>query len=330
MSYNDLFTNLGLDRVCFGNASSYQLAISLCAEEELLKKNDSVFNKTLLEKLSKQFELVRNFLKVLDTHKSQPYFKMFAYGPSQYDNGYVNNIRLDQVKLKTLSRGLISRIAWALGKLFRNENHEFWDCTKVSYNNVVSASLSDFADTMKTLYFKMSNDFPQSFDDAIHSAVMANNAEKREDRFNANKQSVLMQKEPEQNNEKKDVQDVECEQPIVHTVSLKNVKKYDANFWKKRMEEQNSKPKLLQSWTKSQLLPQPAMKSQTSKSSSQVTKLTQQQKAHAPIESDKKNHNNTNTLAPSVGKKSVSVDSEGFITVKSKSNKKRSYMYKQN
>lgn len=242
MSYNELFSTMGLYNMYLKYASTYAITVSILAEFELLKKHPNVFNNTVLDKLSNQFELIENLAQVIEQNLNKDYSLIFTRGPrkNMKDSVSFRATTLGEAKLATLVRTLVDRLDYATKSLFRSDNYEEWDCDTIMFNNLGSVALSNFAREIKKFWFDITtpttttDEFAESFDNAFKDAA-SKSREEKEKQYAANssksKSTSPRNKFQDSNNSN------ELNKEPVQVLSLKNTKPSipSENVWRKRM-----------------------------------------------------------------------------------------------
>lgn len=249
-----------LDKVRYGHAGVYPLAITLLAEYESLSKDSSTFNTTILSNLEYNFGIVAKLASLCENHLTHDFIELFTAGPRRYEREGINHLYLDQVRLGALGRGIVERMDFAVRKLFYRQDVNEWNSDAVTYRGRGYSALSNFADSARKLWCQMTHEFGQEFDAAVKTAVAVSREEQKSNpskpekaKYNRNSkaQNKSVQTKPLPPTKPVPTTKPVQTKPVLETVSgdsekpqgndnsssNSQEKRLPANVWKQRMEE---------------------------------------------------------------------------------------------
>lgn len=173
--YTTLFSAMQLNEVCLGNASAFDVAISMLVVKEDMEKDlkrekernpkqtHETFNGMFLKKAVNLFTVVEKFVQLVQNYHEKDFTDLFTYGPERYAPKGANHETLDKIPLGLLAKTLVNRVHYATCKLFYREDPNEWDPEEVTYNKLASADLVSFSTDLLKLWKEMDDEFGQKF-----------------------------------------------------------------------------------------------------------------------------------------------------------------------
>lgn len=158
-TYTTIFKQERLDKVVLGEASIYDLCVSIMCEIEHLRKRSTqpndVFAKKFLASSAGQIGLVQKVAELLANSMDREFTDPFLNRRDRFKDNEINNTSLADASLKQLFRAFLQSFSYKTFSLFKMRNPQDWDSSRVSYKHYSSEALTNFSQDILDIFWNM-------------------------------------------------------------------------------------------------------------------------------------------------------------------------------